>query len=66
MFHGLYDRSPALMARCAGVDDVVAAVRLAVDRGLELSVYSGGHSVTGSADSSEASRLKALEMSLNA
>ena len=49
VFNGMIDRSPALIARCADADDVVAAVNLAREENLPLSVYGGGHSVTGSA-----------------
>src|SRR5258705_13536620 len=49
VFNAMIDRSPALIARCADADDVAAAVKLAADRGLDLSVYCGGHGVTGSA-----------------
>jgi FAD/FMN-containing dehydrogenase len=49
MFNGMWDRCPALIARCADADDVVAAVCLARDSGVPLSVYGGGHGVTGSA-----------------
>jgi FAD/FMN-containing dehydrogenase len=49
VFNGMIDRHPALIARCADADDVAAAVRLAATQGLELSVYGGGHGVTGSA-----------------
>ncbi|MGH8985712.1 MAG: FAD-binding oxidoreductase, partial [Acidimicrobiia bacterium] len=49
VFNGMIDRSPALIARCANADDVVAAVGLARDQDLPLSVYGGGHGVTGSA-----------------
>jgi FAD/FMN-containing dehydrogenase len=45
--NGSIDRSPALIARCAGVADVVAAVGLARDRGLPLAVRGGGHNVAG-------------------
>lgn len=49
VFNGMIDRRPALIARCADVDDVVAVVNLARERDLLLSVYGGGHGVTGSA-----------------
>jgi len=49
LFNGMIDRRPALIARCASPDDVVQVVNLARDRGLPLSVYGGGHGVTGSA-----------------
>ena len=38
-----------MIARCSSVDDVVAVVDLARDNDLPLSVYGGGHGVTGSA-----------------
>ena len=49
VFNGMIDRRPALIARCASADDVVAAVNLAREHHLPLSVYGGGHGVTGSA-----------------
>jgi FAD/FMN-containing dehydrogenase len=47
--NGLIDRRPALVARCAAVDHVVTAVRIARDRGLEIAVRAGGHGVAGRA-----------------
>jgi hypothetical protein len=41
------DRSPAVIARCAGVADVIAAVRFARRSGLEVAVRGGGHSFPG-------------------
>jgi FAD/FMN-containing dehydrogenase len=38
---------PAVVARCLGVADVRAALRLARDEGLEVAVRGGGHSVAG-------------------
>jgi FAD/FMN-containing dehydrogenase len=49
VFNGMIDRRPALIARCTSASDVVAAVNLAREQGLPLSVYGGGHGVTGSA-----------------
>lgn len=43
------DRRPALIARCANADDVVAAVRFAREHDLLISVRGGGHNVTGNA-----------------
>src|SRR2546425_568858 len=49
VFNGMIDRHPVLIARCANADDVVAAVKLARAESLPLSVYGGGHGVTGAA-----------------
>jgi FAD/FMN-containing dehydrogenase len=49
VFNGMIDRRPALIARCAKANDVVAAVNLARSERLPLSVYGGGHGVTGAA-----------------
>ena len=43
----MIDRRPALIARPLDVDDVVAAVRYAVDENLPIAVRGGGHSVAG-------------------
>jgi FAD/FMN-containing dehydrogenase len=47
IWNGAIDRRPALIARCAGADDVVAAVRFARAHDLLVSVRGGGHSVAG-------------------
>src|SRR6266487_4724576 len=47
--NGLIDKRPALIARCLGTADVVAAIELAHETGLEISVRGGGHSVAGRA-----------------
>jgi FAD/FMN-containing dehydrogenase len=49
VFNAMIDRSPAVIARCSDVADVVTAVNAAREGNLELSVYGGGHGVTGSA-----------------
>ena len=49
IWNGMIDRKPGLIVRCAGADDVVAAVRFARDHGLLLSVRGGGHSIAGNA-----------------
>jgi len=47
VWNGSIDRRPGLIARCAGVADVRAAVRFARDRGLAAAVRGGGHSFPG-------------------
>jgi FAD/FMN-containing dehydrogenase len=49
VFNGMIDRRPAIIARCTSTADVSAAVRFGRANGLEMSVYGGGHSVTGAA-----------------
>jgi FAD/FMN-containing dehydrogenase len=49
VFNAMVDRHPMVIAVCSSADDVVAAVNLARERDLPLSVYGGGHSVTGAA-----------------
>src|SRR5215218_4460926 len=45
--NGLIDKRPALIARCLSTADVVDAVNLGRDEGLEISVRGGGHNVAG-------------------
>src|SRR5689334_11480420 len=49
VFNGMIDRRPALIARCTNAADVAAAVRAAPGTGTSVSVYGGGHGVTGAA-----------------
>jgi FAD/FMN-containing dehydrogenase len=46
-YNGLIDKRPALIARCHGEADIVAAVGFAGESGLEASVRGGGHNVAG-------------------
>ena len=43
------DKHPRLIARCAGVADIVAALRFARDHELLIAVRGGGHNVAGNA-----------------
>ncbi|MBS0643820.1 MAG: FAD-binding oxidoreductase [Proteobacteria bacterium] len=47
--NGMVDKRPALIAQCHGVADVVDAIKLARELGLEVSVRGGGHNVAGRA-----------------
>jgi FAD/FMN-containing dehydrogenase len=45
--NGLVDKRPALIARCAGAGDAVAALAFALSEGLPVAVRGGGHSIAG-------------------
>src|SRR3954470_15873043 len=47
VWNGMFDRRPALIARCAGAGDVVAAVEFARSLGVTVAVRGGGHSAAG-------------------
>jgi FAD/FMN-containing dehydrogenase len=47
--NGMVDKKPALIARCRGVADIVDAINIARDLGLEVAVRGGGHNVAGRA-----------------
>jgi FAD binding domain/Berberine and berberine like len=46
-WNGMVDKHPALITRCTGVADVIAAVRFARDHDLLVAVRGGGHSLPG-------------------
>jgi hypothetical protein len=47
IWNAMWDRRPALIARCTGTADVVAAIRFARSASMEIAVRGGGHSVAG-------------------
>ena len=47
IWNGMFDRKPALIARCAGAADVIQSVKFARSYGLLLAVRGGGHSLSG-------------------
>ena len=49
VWNAMIDRRPALIARCAGVTDVIRAVNFARDNSLALAIRGGGHNIAGNA-----------------
>jgi FAD/FMN-containing dehydrogenase len=49
VWNGMIDRRPAVIARCADVADVIAAVNFAREQGLPVAIRGGSHNVTGNA-----------------
>src|SRR4051795_997837 len=47
LYNAMIDKRPALIARCADVDDVVAAVNFGREQGLEIAIRCGGHNGPG-------------------
>src|SRR5713226_10098195 len=49
LWNGMIDKRPALIARCAGVTDVIHCVNFAQENNLLVAVRGGGHNVAGNA-----------------
>lgn len=49
IWNGMFDRRPAIIARCVGTSDVISAVDFARDQNLLTSVKGGGHNSAGNA-----------------
>jgi FAD/FMN-containing dehydrogenase len=49
LYNGMIDRKPAVIVRCKSAGDVAAALALARQAGLEVSIRGGGHNVAGRA-----------------
>lgn len=47
IFNAMFDRRPALIARCSNDADVVACVQIARDANVDVTVRGGGHSAAG-------------------
>src|SRR6476660_1633064 len=47
IWNGSIDKNPALIIRCAGVADVINAVKFGRESGLPVAIRSGGHSFPG-------------------
>jgi FAD/FMN-containing dehydrogenase len=47
IWNGAHDRHPAVIARCAGLADVMRTVDLARSEGVPIAVRGGGHSIPG-------------------
>src|SRR5438876_249517 len=47
LWNGMFDRRPALIARCDGTADVISSVNFARDNNLLVAVRGGGHSFPG-------------------
>lgn len=67
VWNGAIDKRPALIARCAGVSDVILCVNFARENNLLVAVHGGGHNIGGNAVCDEGlmldlSRMKGLRI----
>src|SRR5947209_16249859 len=49
VWNGMIERRPALIVRCTGTSDVIAAIGFARSEGLTVAVRGGSHNVAGNA-----------------
>ncbi|HLB85477.1 MAG TPA: hypothetical protein VJK00_12120, partial [Steroidobacteraceae bacterium] len=47
LYNGMIDKRPRIIARCAGVADVIAAVNFGREQGLLIAIRGGGHNGPG-------------------
>jgi len=47
LYNAVFDKHPALIVRCASVEDVIAAVKLGRGRRLDIAIRGGGHNGAG-------------------
>lgn len=67
IWNAMHDKRPALLVRCAGASDVIAAVNFARVRNIPVAVRGGGHNVSGSGSCDggiqlDMSRLKGIRL----
>ncbi len=62
IWNGMIDRKPALIARCLGASDVVAAVNFAREHELLFSIRGAGHNIAGTAVADGGLMIDLIEM----
>ena len=49
IYNAMIDKHPAMILRCSGAADVIAAIGFAQEHNLLVSIRSGGHGIAGKA-----------------